>query len=230
MTAKLTILGNIEGIQKRPEMYIGDTSNPDHLVFEVLDNALDECSNGYANKISIIIDNDKQFIAICDNGRGIPSHQITIPESNTTVNSIIGICTYTHSGGKFDNAFYKRSIGLHGIGLTAVNALSSSFTISTKTKTHYENYQFVNGAHKQTNKYKIDTVSNIDFSTRVSFSPNKKYFSTIKFDDYKLKEKLILFKSIFPNVSITINNIDIKYISLINYAIGKFNPQKKNRY
>lgn len=216
--SELEFITDIEHIQKRPTMYIGPTINPDHLAQEVLDNSLDECLNGFALSVSVDIDNSTNTVIIQDNGRGIPSHDVTLPETNEVVNSIIGACTKLHSSGKFNNNTYKKSIGTFGIGLTAVNALSQTFSIATKNNKIIEHYIFKNSKYVDSKFYNKDTYK-IAFSTRVEFIPDQKYFETVNFTISKFKDKLLLVKSLYPKINLYLNGEEIPYISLKDYSI-----------
>ena len=118
----LTSLEKLEPVRVRPGMYIGSTGTKGlhHCIWEILDNSIDEISNGYGNKATIIINKDKS-ITVIDNGRGIPTGIHPIKKKS----GVEMVYTELHTGGKFDNKNYKTSGGLHGVGAAVVNALSS---------------------------------------------------------------------------------------------------------
>ena len=224
IVTKVEFLSDREHIQKRPSMYIGNTETPDHLLHEVLDNSLDELINQYATYINISIDNHEKVVTIEDNGRGIPSYDITLPESNVSINSIVGLCVKLNSGGKFNSNLYAKSIGTHGVGLTCVNALSESFIIKVLNNNAYEQHTFLNAHHfkyETIKKTKQDTVS-----TLITFAPSPKFFKALDFDIQAIHKKLVLVKSIYPKSKIMLNGINIEHIPLYDYASFIFGSQE----
>jgi len=207
---KISVIDDIEHIQKYPGMYIGSTNNPDHLLQEILDNSIDELLNGYATNIHIIIENNKCQIE--DDGRGIPIHQILI--NDKLEDSIVVACTKLHSGAKFENSAYNFSIGMHGIGLVAVNSLSKHMIVSVTKETQIYSYYFTDGKFiNQTIEPNLENKK----GTIVYFEVNKKFFNSNVFDISKIKSKLILTKHKIPNCNLYLNDEEIQYLNKDEY-------------
>jgi DNA gyrase subunit B len=172
---QIQVLKGLEAVRKRPGMYIGSTSERGlhHLVYEVVDNSIDEALAGYADKISVAIHADNS-ITVIDNGRGIPV-------DNHPTEKLPGIevaMTMLHAGGKFDKSSYKVSGGLHGVGVSVVNALSEQLKVWVKRdgKEHY--MDFVRGA--TTTKLKVlGKVGGKDSGTTVWFKPDSTIFTEL---------------------------------------------------
>lgn len=193
----LTSLEKLEPVRVRPGMYIGSTGTKGlhHCIWEILDNAIDEISNGYGDKATIIINNDKS-ITVIDNGRGIPTGIHPIKKKS----GVEMVFTELHTGGKFNNKNYKTSGGLHGVGAAVVNALSKWLEVEVHQNGSIYRQRFEYGYDKELKKNMPGTAvtslevvgSSKETGTRVTFKPASEVFSTtdFKFDiiDERLKE------------------------------------------
>ena len=131
----LTSLEKLEPVRVRPGMYIGSTGAKGlhHCIWEILDNAIDEISNGYGDRATVILNNDDS-VTVIDNGRGIPTGIHPIKK----ISGVEMVFTELHTGGKFDNSVYKTSGGLHGVGGSVVNALSEWMVVDVfQNRKHY---------------------------------------------------------------------------------------------
>ncbi|ASP27778.1 DNA gyrase subunit B [Spiroplasma corruscae] len=183
---QIQILEGLEAVRKRPGMYIGTTNKNGlhHLVWEIIDNSVDEALAGYCNEITIII-TDKNEIIVKDNGRGIP---IDIhPKTNKT--TLETIFTVLHAGGKFDESTYKISGGLHGVGASVVNALSDYVKAYVMRDGKIYKQYFSEGGTKSTS---LELVGNTDVNgTIICFKPDNSIFKdTVVFDFDIIKNKI----------------------------------------
>ena len=208
-SSDIEVLKGIEPVQKRPGMYT-DTSNPNHLVQELIDNSVDEAISGFCNSILITLDKDNS-ITVEDDGRGMPVDKH--PEHK--VSGVEVIMTNLHSGAKFSNKNYKFSGGLHGVGVSIVNALAAMLEISVYRLDSKKEYRmsFLNGSIKRKLGEHVKS-KNKKQGTIIKFIPNEKYFDTIDID-IKSLHSLIKAKSILQSeLKLTLD--DKKYGSGIN--------------
>ena len=178
--AQITVLEGLDPVRKRPGMYIGSTSETGlhHLVWEVVDNGIDEAMAGFANHISVLIHSDGK-LSVTDNGRGIPvdKHKVTKKSALETV------MTKLHAGGKFDNDAYKVSGGLHGVGVSVVNALSTWTRAEVRRDGNIYSQEYVIGKPKHSIKKEGKVPRNDSFQkgTKITFEPDASIFETTEF-------------------------------------------------
>tara|TARA_Y100001970_G_C14217123_1_gene850325 strand:+ start:35 stop:1969 length:1935 start_codon:yes stop_codon:yes gene_type:complete len=180
----IEILEGLQPVRKRPGMYIGGTNEAGlhHLVNEVLDNSIDEVVAGYASEISFHYKKDG-FVTIKDNGRGIPTDFHPKYKKKRALEIVL---TTLHAGGKFNDNVYKTSGGLHGVGISVVNALSSSLIVKVYKKGKIYSQKYSKGKVKS--KIIIEKCSNKLKGTEISFCPDKEIFDKVNFIPKKLYE------------------------------------------
>ena len=179
----IEVLKGLDPVKRRPGMYT-DTSSPDHLAYEVIDNSVDEAIAGYADKIDVVLKQDNSII-ISDNGRGMP---VDIhPEEK--ISGVELIMSKLHAGAKFSNKDYSYSGGLHGVGVSVVNALTSNLSIHIKRNGHKYHIGFKNGFKTQ-DLEPIKTVGKKKSGTSIWFYPDPSYFDTPQFSITALKKVL----------------------------------------
>ena len=182
--SSIKILEGLEAVRKRPGMYIGSTDKRGlhHLAWEIIDNGIDEIINGYGSKIYIRINEDGS-LTVKDNGRGVPTGKHASGKSTPEV-----IFTILHAGGKFETSGYKVSGGLHGVGASVVNALSSWMDVTIYRDGLINNIRFKNGGHLDKPLTVIGKTR--ETGTEVTFMPDKEIFKSTQFSFTTLCERM----------------------------------------
>ncbi|MDR0300143.1 MAG: DNA topoisomerase IV subunit B [Streptococcaceae bacterium] len=194
--SSIQVLEGLEAVRKRPGMYIGSTDGTGlhHLVWEIVDNAVDEALSGFGNEIDVKINTDGSLTVI-DKGRGMPvgMHATGIP-------TVEVIFTVLHAGGKFGQGGYKTSGGLHGVGSSVVNALSRWLEVEITRDGMVYRQRFENGGHPVTTLEKVGKADKSLSGTKVTFMPDERIFSTTDFKfaiiQERLKESAFLLKQV----------------------------------
>ncbi len=227
----IKILEGLEAVRKRPGMYIGSTDKRGmhHLVWEIVDNSIDEIINGYGDTIKIVMHKDGS-ITVSDNGRGVP---IGMHESGKSTPEVI--YTVLHAGGKFENAGYKVSGGLHGVGASVVNALSTYMEVTICREGKISQIEFEKGGHVKTPLHQIGETKKT--GTSVTFLPDKEIFKNCNFSFTTICERMQESAFLLSNVTIEIideeDNLSNKYhyengiISFVEYINENKAPLSK---
>src|SRR5213594_2876436 len=197
----ITVLEGLEPVRRRPGMYIGGVgaAGLHHLVWEILDNAVDEAMNGYASTIHVTLHENGSSITIADDGRGIPVDQ----HSKSKKSALEVIFTMLHAGGKFEHGSYKTAGGLHGVGASVVNALSKELTATVRRDGGEWQMRFKQG--KPVGALKKVGAARGSGST-VYFHPDPTIFPKIEFDPATIRERLEVVSYIHRGVRVTFEN------------------------
>ncbi|MFW5683192.1 MAG: DNA gyrase/topoisomerase IV subunit B [Phycisphaeraceae bacterium] len=200
-TADITVLEGLDPVRKRPGMYIGGVSSAGlhHLVWEILDNAIDEAMNGHASEIGVTLHDTGTTVSVSDNGRGIP---VDIDPKTKKSGLELILCTL-HAGGKFDAHNYKTAGGLHGVGASVVNALSKSLTATVVRDGARWEMTFQQGKPRGTLK-KLGPARGS--GTSITFHPDPVIFPRIQFDPETIRHRLEVASYLHRGVKVTFDD------------------------
>ena len=210
----IKILEGLEAVRKRPGMYIGSTDKRGlhHLIWEIVDNSVDEAINGYGDYIKITLHKDKS-VSVEDHGRGVPTGMHESGKSTPEV-----IYTILHAGGKFESDGYKVSGGLHGVGSSVVNALSKWMEVTIKRDKEESYIRFENGGHVTVPLKKIGTTSKT--GTTVRFLPDEEIFSSINFSYTTICERMQERAFLLKGITIEVEDEEDERTAKFHYERG----------
>ena len=229
--SSIKILEGLEAVRKRPGMYIGSTDKRGmhHLIWEIVDNSIDEIINGYGNKVRIVIHPDNS-VSITDNGRGVPIGMHASGKSTPEV-----IYTVLHAGGKFEEGNYKVSGGLHGVGASVVNALSKWMDVTICKEGKIVNIKFKDGGKLDEPLHEIGKTNKT--GTSVTFMPDPEIFGDNKFSFTTICERMQESAFLLSNITIDVKDeedgleevyhYDDGLISFVNYINEDKKPLHK---
>lgn len=196
----IEVLKDIEHVRKRPAMYIG-TTGPDgvhHLIWELIDNAVDEASQGYGDRISVTLQED-DWVEVQDYGRGIP-----IDEHETGVCSLEVVMTKLHAGGKFDEEAYQTSGGLHGVGVSVVNALASECEVTVRRDNTIAYQSYTKGKPDDSVEFQEKSIRKT--GTVIRFKPDDEIFPDIRIDRKIIAERMRDLSYLLPEVTFELSD------------------------
>lgn len=210
----IQVLEGLEAVRKRPGMYIGSTDSRGlhHLVYEIVDNSVDEALSGVGDEISVVIHKDNS-ISVIDKGRGMPTGMHKLGKPTPEV-----ILTVLHAGGKFGQGGYKTSGGLHGVGASVVNALSEWLVVTIKRDGNIYEQRFENGGVPATTLEKIGKTK--ESGTTMHFKPDTTIFSTTNYNYETLCERLRESAFLLKGMKISIKDERNDLEDIFHYETG----------
>ena len=216
-STSIKILEGLEAVRKRPGMYIGSTDKRGlhHLIWEIVDNAIDESINGYGDYIKITLNKDGS-VSVEDHGRGVP---IGKHESGLSTPEVV--YTKLHAGGKFEEAGYKVSGGLHGVGASVVNALSKKMDVTIHREGVISNIKFENGGHTVQKLKEIGTTNRT--GTTVTFLPDPEIFKSTNFSFTTITERMQESAFLLSGITIEVEDEEDKRTAKFHYENGLIN-------
>jgi len=206
----ITVLEGLEAVRRRPGMYIGgvDKSGLHHLLWEIVDNSVDEVMNGHASRIVVTLETDGKTVSVSDNGRGIPVDA----HPKTGLSALEVIFTTLHAGGKFDNDAYKVAGGLHGVGASVVNALSKTLVAQVRRDGLTYNQTYRRGKP-------VAPVASGEpargTGTTVTFTPDPEIFLDVEYDEKLIAERLEV--KTYLNKGLVIQFVDLKHKTTVEF-------------
>jgi DNA gyrase subunit B len=213
---QIKVLEGLEGVRKRPAMYIGGTGKDGlhHCVYEVVDNSIDECLAGFCTLVEVIINKDGS-VTVRDDGRGIPVGKHPVYKKPALEIAL----TKLHAGGKFEKSAYEVSGGLHGVGVSVVNALSIKLiaTVKREGKKFRQEYKIGKPIYSMKTLGKVDKK---EHGTEIQFWPDKEIFSTVEFDFAYLKKRLQEIAFLNPEVKIVLKDEKNNKKEIFHYEGG----------
>ena len=225
----IQVLEGLDAVRKRPGMYIGSTDGNGlhHLVWEIVDNAVDEALSGFGSQIDVTINKDGS-LSVADQGRGMPTGMHAMGKPTVEV-----IFTVLHAGGKFGQGGYKTSGGLHGVGSSVVNALSSWLEVEITRDGAVYKQRFEGGGKPVTTLEKIGTAPKSKTGTKVTFMPDASIFSTIDFKYNTISERLNESAFLLKNVTLSLTDkrtdeaIEFHYENGVQDFVSYLNEDKE---
>jgi DNA gyrase subunit B len=229
--SSIQVLEGLEAVRRRPAMYIGsiDENGLHHLVWEIVDNSIDEAMAGFCDQIKVILSETEhglESITVHDNGRGIP----TEPHPHYNMSSLELVTTRLHSGGKFDKSSYKVSGGLHGVGIAVVNALSSWLQVKVKRNGNILMQEYVRGETISHGLISVDEnwEEGFEAGTQITFIPDPDIFEVTNVDISIIRNRLR--ELAFLNKGLTITLIDERRSSFESDYIEEETEERKNSW